>query len=210
MKRPSWSWRSSTSFTSKLVFLFVAVCQPPTSVPRPGRHGRTLLANWRQRGHVNSPLSTEKPWRTWSFWRKKKTEVNVDLYNFKLFKFQYLSFKIWLYSGLDYSYIYICHNFGFIYFVGLPFKWLSGRSAVLLPSVTPCRTCGNLYAKCVHRSGHRHLHPNLLTQTAGKNSVEIKTQNRVRRGRVRVTSTMAFTHFTHRFWVCGACELMDM
>lgn len=119
MKRPSWSWRSSTSFTSKLVFLFVAVCQPPTSVPRPGRHGRTLLANWRQRGHVNSPLSTEKPWRTWSFWRKKKTEVNVDLYNFKLFKFQYLSFKIWLYSGLDYSYIYICHNFGFIYFVGL-------------------------------------------------------------------------------------------
>ena len=33
-------------------------------------------------------------------------------------------------------------------------------------------TCGNLYAKCVHRSGRRRRHPNLLTQTADKSSAE--------------------------------------
>lgn len=67
-KRPILSCRSSTSFTSTHVFLFVGVCHAPASMPRPGRQGRTLLANCRQSGHVNSPLSTEKPWRTWSFW----------------------------------------------------------------------------------------------------------------------------------------------
>lgn len=33
-------------------------------------------------------------------------------------------------------------------------------------------TCGNLYAECVHRSGRRRPHPNLLTQTADKSSAE--------------------------------------
>ncbi len=74
-KRPSFSWRSSTSFTSTYVFVFVGVYQAPASVPRPGRQGRTLLANCRHSGHVNSPLSTEKPWRTWSFWGKKKKKT---------------------------------------------------------------------------------------------------------------------------------------
>lgn len=46
------------------------------------------------------------------------------------------------------------------------------RSIVLLPSETPCMTCGNLYAKCVRRSEHRRLRPNLLTQTADKSSAE--------------------------------------
>lgn len=67
-KRHSLSWRSSTSRTSTHMLLLVGACQAPASVPRPGRHGRTLLANCRHSGQVNSPLSTEKPWRTWSFW----------------------------------------------------------------------------------------------------------------------------------------------
>lgn len=67
-KRHSLSWRSSTSLTSTHMLLLVGACQAPASVPRPGRHGRTLLANCRHSGQVNSPLSTEKPWRTWSFW----------------------------------------------------------------------------------------------------------------------------------------------
>lgn len=75
-KRPILSCRSSTSFTSTHVFLFVGVCHAPASMPRPGRQGRTLLANCRQSGHVNSPLSTEKPWRTWSFWGT--TKDNLD------------------------------------------------------------------------------------------------------------------------------------
>lgn len=89
-KRPSFSWRSSTSFTSTQVFLFVGACQVPASVFRPGRQGRTLLANCRHSGHVNSPLSTEKPWRTWSFWKekKKKTEVKFNLFN--------LNSKLWI------------------------------------------------------------------------------------------------------------------
>lgn len=33
-------------------------------------------------------------------------------------------------------------------------------------------TCGNLYAKCVHRSGRRRPRPNLLTPTAGRSSAE--------------------------------------
>lgn len=33
-------------------------------------------------------------------------------------------------------------------------------------------TCGNLYAKCVHRSGRRRPHPNLLTRTEDKSSAE--------------------------------------
>lgn len=69
--RHSLSWRSSTSLTSTHMLLFVGACQAPASVPRPGRHGRTLLANCRHSGQVNSPLSTEKPWRTWSFWGEK-------------------------------------------------------------------------------------------------------------------------------------------
>lgn len=73
-KRPILSCRSSTSFTSTHVFLFVGVCHTPASMPRPGRQGRTLLANCRQSGHVNSPLSTEKPWRTWSFWGGMKDD----------------------------------------------------------------------------------------------------------------------------------------
>lgn len=41
-----------------------------------------------------------------------------------------------------------------------------------LPAETPCRTCGNLCAKCVHRFGHRRLHPSRLTKTADKSSAE--------------------------------------
>lgn len=67
-KRPILSCRSSTSFTSRHIFLLVGACHAPASTSRPGRQGRTLLANCRQSGHVNSPLSTENPWRTWSFW----------------------------------------------------------------------------------------------------------------------------------------------
>lgn len=67
-KMPSCSWRSSTSFTSVDRLLLLGVCQAPVSIPRPGRQGKTLLANWRHSGQVNSPLSTENPWRTWSFW----------------------------------------------------------------------------------------------------------------------------------------------
>lgn len=47
------------------------------------------------------------------------------------------------------------------------------RSGLSSPSETPCKTYGNLYAKCVHRSGHRRHHPNLLTLTADRNSAEI-------------------------------------
>lgn len=76
-KSPILSCRSSTSFTSRHIFLLVGACHAPASTFRPGRQGRTLLANCRQSGHVNSPLSTENPWRTWSFWvgtnKQKKT-----------------------------------------------------------------------------------------------------------------------------------------
>lgn len=78
-KRHSLSWRSSTSLTSTHMFLFVGACQAPASVPLPGRHGRTLLANWRHSGQVNSPLSTEKPWRTWSFWGKWDERCSICL-----------------------------------------------------------------------------------------------------------------------------------
>ncbi len=70
-KMPSCSWRSSTSFTSVDMLLLLGVCQAPVSIPRPGRQGKTLLANWRHSGQVNSPLSTENPWRTWSFWKQQ-------------------------------------------------------------------------------------------------------------------------------------------
>lgn len=71
-KMPSCSWRSSTSFTSVAMLLLLGACQVPASVPRPGRQGKTLLANWRHSGQVNSPLSTEKPCRTWSFWKTQR------------------------------------------------------------------------------------------------------------------------------------------
>lgn len=73
-KTVNWSCSSSTSFTSVAMFLLLGVCQVPTSIPRPGLQGRTLLANWRHSGHVNSPLSTEKPCNTWSFWPRHKEE----------------------------------------------------------------------------------------------------------------------------------------
>lgn len=71
-KMPSCSWRSSTSFTRVDMLLLLGACQAGVSIPRPGRQGKTLLANWRHSGQVNSPLSTENPWRTWSFWGIKK------------------------------------------------------------------------------------------------------------------------------------------
>lgn len=77
-KMPSCSWRSSTSFTSVDMLLLLGVCQAPVSIPRPGRQGKTLLANWRHSGQVNSPLSTENPWRTWSFW--KQTNITLFIY----------------------------------------------------------------------------------------------------------------------------------
>lgn len=46
-------------------------------------------------------------------------------------------------------------------------------STLLLPSETPYMTFDNLYAKCVHRSAHKHPHPNLLIRTADRSSVEI-------------------------------------
>lgn len=71
-KMVNWSCSSSTSFTSVAKFFLLGVCQAPASVPRPGLQGRTLLANWRHSGHVNSPLSTEKPCNTWSFWPRQR------------------------------------------------------------------------------------------------------------------------------------------
>lgn len=46
----------------------------------------------------------------------------------------------------------------------------------VLPSKTPYMTSDNLYAMCVHRSGRKHPHPNLLTQTADKSSVEYRRE----------------------------------
>jgi len=74
-KMPSCSWRSSTSLTSVDMLLLLGACQAPVSIPRPGRQGKTLLANWRHSGQVNSPLSTENPWRTWSFWKQTDTTL---------------------------------------------------------------------------------------------------------------------------------------
>lgn len=148
-KRHSLSWRSSTSLTSTHMFLFVGACQAPASVPRPGRHGRTLLANCRHSGQVNSPLSTEKPWRTWSFWRK----WDESHYNC----LEQRSYKRVVYRKDLINSCSVCSV---------------GSSTLLLPSETPYRTSDNLYAKCVHRSGRKRPHPNLLTQTADKSSVE--------------------------------------
>lgn len=78
-KMPSCSWRSFTSFTSVDMLLLLGACQAPVSIPRPGRQGKTLLANWRHSGQVNSPLSTENPWRTWSFWKQTDTTFTDSL-----------------------------------------------------------------------------------------------------------------------------------